>query len=184
MRLPCPCFRSARATCPTRPMVRVPMKLGLRRSLGCRPRCRVSPATRLPPRGLTVPWLSLRRTAHPPAGYAEPHCRAYEHLWSRDLVPTDYSLPSRLAVSYGVHGCYTALSPRGLTYAPFGNDVAYRQLLPLRLRSLPPYPLFLAESEGRPDVPVARLSLLGWSAPHPFGMRFSAMALETAIPPF
>jgi hypothetical protein len=47
-----PCFRSARATCPTRPEVRVPSELGLRRSLGCRSRCRVSPATRLAPRGL------------------------------------------------------------------------------------------------------------------------------------
>lgn len=75
-----PCFRSARATCPTRPEVRVPSELGLCRSLGCRSRCRANPATRLPPRGLPVPWLSLKRLAPPPAGYARPHCRACKHL--------------------------------------------------------------------------------------------------------
>jgi hypothetical protein len=75
-----PCFRSARATCPTRPEVGVPSELGLCRSLGCRSRCRANPATRLPPRGLTVPWLSLKKTARPLAGYARPHCRACKRL--------------------------------------------------------------------------------------------------------
>lgn len=74
-----PCFRSARATCPTRSEVRVPSELGLCRSLGCRSRCRANPATRLPPRGLTVPWLSLKRLAPPPAGYARTHYRACKH---------------------------------------------------------------------------------------------------------
>jgi len=39
----------------------------------------------------------------------------------RDLVPTDYSLPSRLTVSFRGHGCYTVLSPRDLVHGPFGQ---------------------------------------------------------------
>ena len=87
------------------------------------------------------------------------------------LTPTDYSLPSRLTACFRGHGCNTVLSPRGLRIYPLGSTLAYRQLLPVRLRSLPPYPLFLAESEGRRGVPVARLSLLGWSTYQPFGWR-------------
>lgn len=75
-----PYFHSARATRSTRSEVRVPSELGLCRSLGRRSRCRANPATRLPPRGLPVPWLSLKRYAPPPAGYARPHCHACKHL--------------------------------------------------------------------------------------------------------
>jgi len=164
-----PCFPPARGTCSTRRTVRVPVRLGLRRPLGCRPPTAGFPASQLALRGVTVPWLSRRKVARPPAGNAETHCHACERLIA--LTPADYSLPSRLTASFRGHGCYTVLSPRGLPQSPLGYSVADRQLLPVRLRSLPPYPLFLAESEGRPGVPVARLSLPRWSTCQPFGRR-------------
>jgi hypothetical protein len=63
-----PCFRLAKATHPTRPAVRVPAKLGLRRPLGCHIRFAGFPASQLALRRVMVPWLARRRTAHPRGG--------------------------------------------------------------------------------------------------------------------
>lgn len=113
-----PCFPPARGTCSTRRTVRVPVRLGFRRPLGCRSPTAGFPASQLALRGVTVPWLSRRKVARPPAGNAETHCHACERLIA--LTPADYSLPSRLTASFRGHGCYTVLSPRGLPPSPLG----------------------------------------------------------------